>query len=873
MPVDSSRVSGPAADLAAALRSLRSQAGTPSLREIARRAGTISHTSVADALAGTRVPSWDVISAFVRACDGDEDHIRRKWLAARNAELASTDGDAGFTSQYLRQVTSLNGMVYLPDPAVRPRPRFEDLYIPQDVVPMGGGHGTHLFELDDRMHHAVLLGAPGTGKSTACRALMLRHARDPERRVPFLISAREFAAVIPPVRPVADHIAHTVESVFQVPVPDGAITRLLAEGRALVIIDGLDELPAAAARATAAIIELFCREFPAAQVLVTARPLGYMQVQLDPERFQPYQLTGFSRAQVTEYVHRWLSPGSDEASERWLAAFVTETDWLQEISANPLLLTMICQLYVSTGSIPRNRADLLARMSALLISGWDQIRGIGMEPAAAVAPALQYMACQMLDEGLPEITGHHALSLLTRFLAEALQIPGQAASTAQSILDYSRDRTWILRQVGRTSDGDALYQFTHLTFMEYLAASYLADSPDTARQLALRLTAPLWLFAAELVTDIAARNTEGGYSAFLAAVESEIGHLQPDERAQATDFIRQYRISRTALDGAPAHHQQAAITRGTTSDRPASAKLLETSGRQQAATERGGAVPPKPSADMRASADFMDTARNVFLIHGRDNGLAASFRDLLQAAGLRPLEWEALVRATGHTAPHLGEVIDTAVRLAQATLVVLSPDDIVQPHPDLALDSPPQEVGLAGQPSANVLIEFGMAIAANRERTIPVIVGQLKPITDLAGLNFIRFDGSAAAIMKLLNRLKLAGCPVAGPLEDFHLDSSRFPDSAIGQASASGSADDILLKLRRLHLVAGEPSMRAIARSTGTLSHDTVRRVLNGPALPQWEPLELVVRALNGDVETFRGLWVAARGAMDEDRVSFQNGV
>lgn len=81
-----------------------------------------------------------------------------------------------------------------------------------------------------------------------------------------------------------------------------------------------------------------------------------------------------------------------------------------------------------------------------------------------------------------------------------------------------------------------------------------------------------------------------------------------------------------------------------------------------------------------------------------------------------------------------------------------------------------------------------------------------------------------------------------------------------------GPAGEILLELRRLHLLAGEPSMRAIARSTCAISHDTVHRVLTGPALPQWGPLELVVEALHGDVEAIQGLWVAARSAMDEDR-------
>lgn len=77
---------------------------------------------------------------------------------------------------------------------------------------------------------------------------------------------------------------------------------------------------------------------------------------------------------------------------------------------------------------------------------------------------------------------------------------------------------------------------------------------------------------------------------------------------------------------------------------------------------------------------------------------------------------------------------------------------------------------------------------------------------------------------------------------------------------------DLLMALRELHLLAGEPSMRTIARSTGhKISSDTVHRVLTGSDLPRWVPLELIVIVLNGDVETFRSLWVSARRAMEQD--------
>jgi hypothetical protein len=88
----------------------------------------------------------------------------------------------------------------------------------------------------------------------------------------------------------------------------------------------------------------------------------------------------------------------------------------------------------------------------------------------------------------------------------------------------------------------------------------------------------------------------------------------------------------------------------------------------------------------------------------------------------------------------------------------------------------------------------------------------------------------------------------------------------IRKLEAAEHSRELLTALRDLHLRGGEPSVRMIARSTGRkISSDTVYRVLTGPGLPRWGPLELVVKALNGDVETFRDMWVSARRAMEQD--------
>ncbi|ANP49207.1 putative nucleotide-binding protein [Streptomyces griseochromogenes] len=169
-----------------------------------------------------------------------------------------------------------------------------------------------------------------------------------------------------------------------------------------------------------------------------------------------------------------------------------------------------------------------------------------------------------------------------------------------------------------------------------------------------------------------------------------------------------------------------------------------------------------PAAPVQGSpGPSPDRSRNVFVVHGRDEEARLKVFDLLRLLDLRPLEWEDLVRATGKTAPFLGEVIAQAPAQAQAALVLLTPDDVVQLHPDLrGPNEPPYESEPTGQPRPNVLIELGMVLMAYPERTLMVEIGTLRQISDIGGMNVIRFDGSATALGKIVERLKLAGCRV-----------------------------------------------------------------------------------------------------------------
>jgi hypothetical protein len=67
------------------LRALRSAVGDPSFRRMAGRSGRISHTTLHEAAAGTRFPSWETTREFVRACEADETEWRRRWEEAQRS--------------------------------------------------------------------------------------------------------------------------------------------------------------------------------------------------------------------------------------------------------------------------------------------------------------------------------------------------------------------------------------------------------------------------------------------------------------------------------------------------------------------------------------------------------------------------------------------------------------------------------------------------------------------------------------------------------------------------------------------------------------------------------------------------------------------
>jgi hypothetical protein len=436
--------------------------------------------------------------------------------------------EADFLARYRRHMIEYHGMLEPPDFEYRRRVPVAELYVAPAIVQIIRGspqlppREVTLERFSEEISRTVLLGDPGSGKTTAAHVLMRDQAAKANGRVPFMVTLREFAAMATQ-RSVVGYLQDRLESFYQVPAPPGTVERLLLSGGALVIFDGLDELADTTHRGNlTAVIEQFCAEYPQTAVLVTSRLGGYEQAQLDNRQFTRYRLGGFDDRQVADYVRKWFAQEDQflpEEAGRQAAAFLAESESLPDLRANPLMLALMCVLYHGEGSMPRNRPDVYAQCTALLFRNWDARRHIDIQLRAKsrAGPAIRHLAYWVLTRGQeqPTVTEPELLRETSAFLYDqGFEDGDDAYDAAHEFITFCRNRAWVFSDAGTTTDGQRLYAFTHRTFLEYFAAAHLAavcDSPeDLARELALRIARQEWEVVAELAVQIKSNNSDRG---------------------------------------------------------------------------------------------------------------------------------------------------------------------------------------------------------------------------------------------------------------------------------------------------------------------------------------------------------------------------
>ncbi len=164
----------------------------------------------------------------------------------------------------------------------------------------------------------------------------------------------------------------------------------------------------------------------------------------------------------------------------------------------------------------------------------------------------------------------------------------------------------------------------------------------------------------------------------------------------------------------------------------------------------------------------------VFVVHGRNIKARDELADLLRSLDIKVIEWTKAVALTKKPNPYIGEVIDAGFQHAQAIVVLLTADDDAKLKDKfLTASDQPFEHKLTGQPRQNVLFEAGMAFGKLNARTVLVKIGDVRPMSDVAGIHILHLTGSPTSRKQFVSKLKIAGVVLNDDGDDW-LSAGQF---------------------------------------------------------------------------------------------------
>ncbi|MFI2199655.1 NACHT domain-containing protein [Streptomyces sp. NPDC020192] len=336
----------------------------------------------------------------------------------------------------------------------------------------------------------LLRGEAGSGKSTLVQWLAVTAARQdvPDRmayledRIPFVLPLRRLIGDGKAL-PLPKDFLTAVRCPLAGTQPAGWENRVLAAGRGLILIDGIDEVPDAERERTRGWLRELTETYDGDnRWLVTSRPSAVGQDWLEEDRFTELTLSPMTPAGIAAFVHKWheaARPDAEDAAEldqyerQLLTAVRTKPD-LGRLATNPLMCGLICALHRDRrGYLPRGRKDLYEAALSMLLSRRDRERDMA-GPDLREEPQLdllQRLAYWLIKNGRTELDRSRAETIIGRALPA---VPEAAAlGDASDVLRYFLDRSGLLREPALDT-----VDFIHRTFQDFLGARAAVEEGD-----------------------------------------------------------------------------------------------------------------------------------------------------------------------------------------------------------------------------------------------------------------------------------------------------------------------------------------------------------------------------------------------------------
>jgi predicted NACHT family NTPase len=230
--------------------------------------------------------------------------------------------------------------------------------------------------------YLMVLGQPGAGKSTFLRrigleALKGKHGDFEHGCVPVFLELKRFTTEeVDLVNAIADEF-----SICGFPNPLPTTQKLLDQGKLLILLDGLDEVPTQQLDQTITQIQDFADQYKQNRFIASCRTAAYKS---GFRKFVDVVMADFDDDQIQQFIVNWFRSEKDRQMETaqscWKQLQQSAHAATKELAQTPLLLTLLCLVFDDTQNFPEKRAELYKQALDVLLSKWAAEKRVQHNP-------------------------------------------------------------------------------------------------------------------------------------------------------------------------------------------------------------------------------------------------------------------------------------------------------------------------------------------------------------------------------------------------------------------------------------------------------------------------------------------------------------
>jgi predicted NACHT family NTPase len=332
-------------------------------------------------------------------------------------------------------------------------------------------------EVANERQYLMLLGSPGIGKTTFLRkvgleALKGKQGNYKHELIPVLLELRSFReGKIDLKQAIEQEFANCGLSDYE-----RCTDKLLTEGKLLILLDGLDEIPTDRTADMVQKIQDFVDRYSRNHFIASCRIAAYRH---NFPRFTDITIADFDDRQIQNFIANWfLSHDRIEWGKVcWEKLNSEEYISTKELAHTPLLLTLICIIHKDDGNFPANKATLYEYALQVLLVKWDASKEISRQVLYKGLDSKRktLMLAEVAHKSFTDNKLFMQVYEISKIVESALEemLPDENFIDGKQVIEDIEKQHGLL--VARDK---GIYSFSHLTIQEYLTAYHILDNDD-----------------------------------------------------------------------------------------------------------------------------------------------------------------------------------------------------------------------------------------------------------------------------------------------------------------------------------------------------------------------------------------------------------